>query len=59
MLNISSAIKKAIISNAGDSELREIAKREGIVTLRESAINKLKEGRTTIEEVLSVTLKVD
>lgn len=59
MLNVSAAIKKAIIMNAGDSELREIAQREGIVTLRESAINKLKEGRTTIEEVLSVTLKVD
>ncbi|MDD3053387.1 MAG: ATPase, T2SS/T4P/T4SS family [Endomicrobiaceae bacterium] len=59
MLNISSAIKKAIISNAGDTEIREIAKKEGIVTLRESAMIKLKEGRTTIEEVLSVTLKVE
>jgi len=59
MLNISSAIKKAIISNAGGTEIREIAKKEGIVTLRESAMIKLKEGRTTIEEVLSVTLKVE
>ena len=39
-----------------DSDLiRDVAKREGMVTLRENAIKKLLEGETTYQEVLRVT----
>ncbi len=37
-------------------ELRAIAKEQGLITLRNAAITKLLEGRTTIDEVFSVTV---
>jgi general secretion pathway protein E len=36
-------------------ELQEIANQDGMVSLRQVAINKMMEGITTYEEVISVT----
>ncbi len=56
ILSISKDIKNAISKGAGYVELKDMALKEGLVTLREAAIKKLKEGVTTVEEVLSTTV---
>jgi type IV pilus assembly protein PilB len=52
---ISSGIARAVNRRADSRELKSIACGEGMRTLQESAIDKLKEGITTIEEVLRET----
>ncbi|MFH1416136.1 MAG: ATPase, T2SS/T4P/T4SS family [Elusimicrobiota bacterium] len=48
-------VKKLIMTEAADYEIKDKAMEEGMRTLREGAIDKLKEGITTVEEVLTVT----
>lgn len=48
-------IKKMILEGASTIELREAARKNGMDTLRESGLQKLREGITTIEEVMRVT----
>jgi general secretion pathway protein E len=55
VLPITETIKKEIIAEADSGAIRDIARREGMVTLRENAINKLLQGITTYQEVLRVT----
>jgi len=55
VLPITETIKKHIIAEADSEAIRDIARREGMVTLRENAINKLLQGITTYQEVLRVT----
>ncbi|MFQ5835710.1 MAG: GspE/PulE family protein, partial [bacterium] len=54
---INSRVKRLIFEGADMHALRAEATRQGMRTLRESAIEKLREGVTTVEEVLSVTLE--
>ncbi len=49
-------IKTAILEGASTAELRELARRNGMKTLREAGLQKIREGITTIEEVMRVTL---
>lgn len=58
VMDNSPAIQELILSEATASELRRVAKSEGMLTLREAGINKLKEGRTTIDEVLRETTMI-
>ncbi|MFH1964134.1 MAG: type IV-A pilus assembly ATPase PilB [Acidobacteriota bacterium] len=58
VMDNSPAIQELILSEASASELRRVAKSEGMLTLREAGINKLKEGRTTIDEVLRETTMI-
>ena len=44
-----------VIKGESDIAIREVAEKEGMRSLRQCAVDKLKEGVTTIEEVLSVT----
>jgi general secretion pathway protein E len=46
-----------IIAETNVEAMREVAKKEGMITLRENAIKKLLEGETTYQEVLRVTWK--
>ncbi len=48
-------MKKLIAARANDSELRQVAIREGMTTLREDAWRKVRAGQTTVEEALRVT----
>lgn len=57
-LNVSSKIKELITTNASTEEIAEIAKREGMKTLRQSGIEKVFSGITTIEEVIRYTTEV-
>ena len=49
------ALKKLTTSMTDVEKLRTRAREEGMFTLRESAIKKLLEGKTTYQEVLRVT----
>lgn len=52
---MSAQLKKLIATRANDNELRQIAIREGMTTLREDAWRKVRAGLTTVEEALRVT----
>ena len=49
------SIRKLITSECDAEALRDLARREGMVTLRENAIKKLLVGETSYQEVLRVT----
>ncbi len=56
MLNVTKELRTLIANNAGDVELRKVAREQGLVTLRQAAISKLLEGLTTVEEVFNVSI---
>ena len=51
----SDALKNLTRVETNSEEMQFVARREGMVTLRESAIQKMLKGRTTYQEVLRVT----
>ncbi len=55
VMPISSEIERMIISKASSAEIKQQAVAEGMLTLRAAALEKLKEGITTVREVLAVT----
>ncbi len=57
LMEMSEKIKEAILAEASSSDLRKLAKNEGMRTLRRSALLKLKRGETTIEEVVNTSVK--
>jgi len=54
---ISPRVKQLIFEGADMHTLRAEAVKQGMRTLRESAVEKLRQGVTTVEEVLSVTIE--
>ena len=48
-------IRNAVISKSSTDEIRKLALAAGMTTLKEDGIRKIKEGLTTVEEVLRVT----
>ncbi|MDY0222308.1 MAG: ATPase, T2SS/T4P/T4SS family [Desulfobacterium sp.] len=56
IFEISPEISKAISENASSIMLEEIARSQGMVTLRESGLEKVVQGYTSLEEVIRVTL---
>lgn len=57
VLPVTERIKQMIFQNANQIELKKVAVEEGMKTLRASALQKLKVGMTTIEEVLDNSAK--
>lgn len=55
ILPFSDELRQATTDNIDIGELTRIAKKEGMITLRENAIKKMLEGKTTYQEVLRVT----
>jgi general secretion pathway protein E len=51
---MSDRLKTLVADKAPDSELRQTAIREGMTTLKEDAWQKVKNGQTTVEEVMRV-----
>jgi type IV pilus assembly protein PilB len=49
-------VKELVLSRSSSSEIKKEAMRLGMKTLRQSGIHKVKEGLTTIEEVLRATM---
>jgi general secretion pathway protein E len=52
---LSPQLKKMIAANLSSEEMRQVAIREGMTTLREDAWQKVRAGITTLEEALRVT----
>ncbi|NLN77046.1 MAG: hypothetical protein GX139_12170 [Armatimonadetes bacterium] len=48
-------VRSAIISRSSAATIRQIAVEQGMCTLREDAVKKVRDGLTTLEEVIRVT----
>ncbi len=59
LLKNSKSIQDLILKRASVSQIRRVACQEGLVTLRQAAINKLLTGETSVEEVLRVTQEIN
>ncbi len=57
LMTMSNKIKEVILGGGNSEQLRILARQEGMKTLRRSALNKLKKGVTTIEEVLNSSVR--
>jgi type IV pilus assembly protein PilB len=55
ILALTDSVRELILEKRPTSELRRVARREGMVTLRESALEKVREGATTLREINKVT----
>jgi type IV pilus assembly protein PilB len=54
-MNMTPAIRRAIVQNAGAAELKEVAVQEGMLTLRMDGWLKVLRGITTLEQVVRET----
>lgn len=57
LMSMNEVMKEAILKGSSTSELRVLCRKQGMRTLRRSALLKLKRGITTIEEVLNASIK--
>ena len=56
---MSDNIREMIIDRRPGSEIRRQAEKEGLSSLRESAVRKIYDGRTTLHEINRVTFVED
>lgn len=56
MMTMTALVKEGIFKNASPIELKRMAIKDGMRTLRQAALLKLKAGLTTVEEVLNTTV---
>ncbi|MDT8367919.1 MAG: type IV-A pilus assembly ATPase PilB [Longimicrobiales bacterium] len=59
VMAMSPALRKAIMAEASTDELRELARSEGMLTLREDGLKKAERGITTLEQVVKETSVAD
>lgn len=57
LLMISPAIRELVLKRANEHELTEVARAEGMRTLREAAVEKVLSGDTSLDEAFRVTIK--
>ncbi|RKX24396.1 MAG: type II secretion system protein GspE, partial [Candidatus Zixiibacteriota bacterium] len=55
VMPITPAIESLILDKANDSEIRRVALEEGMYSLRMSAVEKMKAGEISIDEVFAVS----
>ena len=55
MMMVTDEIRSLILENASAPELRKVANRQGMKSLREDGFRQLLDGRTTVQEILRVT----
>ncbi len=58
MMEATSPVKDAITAQVGESQLRKISIKDGMVTLRMDALEKAKQGLTTLDEALRKTVLI-
>jgi type IV pilus assembly protein PilB len=56
VMPITEEIRDLVLNDAATSDIREMAQRQGMKSLRQSGLMKVLEGTTTVQEVLRVTL---
>jgi len=54
ILNVSQEIRKMIVTHCNDDAIKEQAMKEGMKTLKDSGVEQLLNGRTTLQELLRV-----
>ncbi len=52
---LSDRIKEMVTSNATEAEIRQVGREEGMMTLREDGLIKVRAGQTSLEEIIRVT----
>jgi type IV pilus assembly protein PilB len=55
LLALTDTIRELILDHRSTAELRRVARQEGMMTLRESALEKVRQGVTTLREINKVT----
>jgi type IV pilus assembly protein PilB len=55
VMSLSEKLKEMTIARAGEPEIAAVAREEGMLTLREDGVSKVRAGNTSLEEVLRVT----
>lgn len=55
VLEVTDPIRELIVEKATANKIKEVARKMGMITLRESALRKMMAGLTTVEEVIRVT----
>ncbi|HUL16877.1 MAG TPA: GspE/PulE family protein [Terriglobales bacterium] len=55
LLDLTDRIREMIIDRRPTSEIKRVAREEGMITLRESGLAKIREGLTTLREINKVT----
>jgi len=58
VMDVDEELREMIMIGASTSELRQKAKEKGMLTLRQSGLEKIKQGMTSIEEVLRETSRL-
>jgi type II secretory ATPase GspE/PulE/Tfp pilus assembly ATPase PilB-like protein len=56
VMTISAELRDLILRSAATAELRAMAQRQGLKTLRQAGLAKALDGTTTIDEVVRITL---
>jgi type II secretory ATPase GspE/PulE/Tfp pilus assembly ATPase PilB-like protein len=56
VMRMSDRLREGVLKNVGGTRLKEIAREDGMMTMREAGIHKALEGETTLEEVCRVLL---
>ncbi len=56
---MSTSLRKAIMAEMGTDDIRELARSEGMLTLREDGMKKVERGVTTLEELIKETAVSD
>jgi len=56
VITLTPTIRASVMDKASESEIKEQARKEGMITLREDGLNKAKAGITALEEVARVTM---
>jgi len=54
VMPISEEIERMCVERASSEDIRRSARRDGMITLREDGLEKVRQGTTSIEEVLRV-----
>jgi type IV pilus assembly protein PilB len=57
VMELGDDIRELVLSGASAHELRQLSMQNGMISLRDSGVQKIKEGLTTIEEVLRETVE--
>ncbi len=55
VMSLSDKLKEMTIARAAETEIAAVAREEGMLTLREDGVSKVRAGNTSLEEVLRVT----
>ncbi|MCF8087226.1 MAG: type IV-A pilus assembly ATPase PilB [Desulfotignum sp.] len=56
LMEVTDEVAKAISAEVSEDQLRKVAVQEGMVTLRDAGLHKIKEGETSFDEVMKKTV---